>query len=347
MEPNIIPQATQIKTQNIQAQPEILPPKLPHLALINYVNPFTFSTLSENDDRLQIISDYFRTALITKPATSTGTPEIEARMGKYMKGEKLSGEENALADQILMAGYFQVLPFRQDYHKAYKNLFRFVSGVREDHFNYLISLFEETAQKPKSGVINRGKKVQIDLTYNNGIRVSKDIETGKISEVISKNDRTDINLQNRGEDIRISSSIEQKHDEKDAKGTPKQTRTKTRFSYDYEFMGFDLTCVKSASENPTFEVELEIRDVSFMLKFKDSPLDFKKLVLRFVANLQSLYHVIKNKYSEHFGDALIKHYKEQYGEESPMPVVGGYLGCMAHRKNLNFSSMKVGIKIGK
>ena len=319
-----------------QMQAAYVPGRLPHLALLKWINPLTFAPLSESDDRLMVLTEFFRASLLSKPATATGHPEIEARMGRYSLNEKLSAEETALGNIMLSMGYLQVLPFKQEGQKPIKNLFRFTSGIREDHFHFLKGLFDDTSSTHGSGVKNRGKSVLADKIYSNGVRETTDTATGNVTEVIEKTNRNDINLHNRGQDIRITSSIEQKQKPTATKGaTVKYTRTKTRYSYDYEYMGFDLTHVKVSNEaKPTYEVELEVRDVGFLVKHTNDIQAFTKLVLRFVSNLQSLYHILSQKYPENFGGIIESHYKGVYGESAPAPVVGGYLGCVAYRKTL-------------
>eukprot|EP00826_Nyctotherus_ovalis_P048104 TRINITY_DN5631_c0_g1_i4.p1 TRINITY_DN5631_c0_g1~~TRINITY_DN5631_c0_g1_i4.p1 ORF type:complete len:292 (+),score=75.13 TRINITY_DN5631_c0_g1_i4:134-1009(+) len=263
----------------------------PHLALLRWVDS-NFGLLPESDDRLMVITNFFRNALIKKPASASGKPEIEARMGYYCCNNDLPKEEKVMGQMMLSCGYLQILPFKQE-GKDMKNFFHFVPGIREDHFVFLRDLFEEAVKIPSCQVINKGHTLMLDTIYNNHTRVTKNITTNSVTESIEKIDRTDINIQNCGQDIRITSSIERTQSlvAKDARGLKVSlTRKKSRYSYDYEFMGFDLTQIKTSNDpNPTYEVEMEVRDVEYLLKYLSDPIAFNKLVLRFLSNMQSLY----------------------------------------------------------
>lgn len=307
----------------------------PHLALLRWVDS-NFSLLPESDDRLLAVTSFFRNALAKKPTAGPGKPEIEARMGHYCCNNDLSKEEKVMGQMMLSCGYLQILPFSA--WRDMKNFFRFVPGIREDHFVFLRNLFEEAAKIPSCQVINKGHTLTLDTTYSNHMRVTKNLTTNLIIESIEKVNRTDLNIQNSGRDIRITSSIEQvqKAGGRDTKGLKVSlTRKKSRYSYDYEFMGFDLTQVKFSNDpNPTYEVEMEVRDVDYLLSYLNDPVAFNKLVLRFLSNMQSLYYIINTRFKENFGKILLDSYMKVYGEGAVIPKVGGYLSCMAYKKVL-------------
>jgi len=250
----------------------------PHLALLPWIDS-NFILLPEQDDRLRVITNYFK---------QTGKLEIEARLGYYSINSGLSQDEKEVGQIILSANYLQILPFRKS-----KNFYHFEPGIKKEHYYLLKDLFDQAVKTPNSHVINKGHRSIVDTIYTNHTRVSKDLTTNLITESIEKVNRMDLNIQNKGQDIRLTSSIEeaQKSLRKDQL-VVSMTRTKKRYSYDYEFMGFDLTHICSSKGEESYEVELEVRDVPYLLKYLNDHISFNKLVLRFLSNIQSLYHVL-------------------------------------------------------
>ena len=178
----------------------------------------------------------------------------------------------------------------------------------------------------------------MDKIYSKHLRIKKNRNTNIITESIEKVEKTSLNIHNSGQDIRITAEIEEAQKapkEEKKKASVSLTRTKNRYSYYNEFMVFDLTQTKASNEKtPVYEIELEIKDVEYMKRYIDDPIAFKKLVLRFVRNLQSLYYILGTRYNQDFEKMVENSYIQTYGKDAPMPVVGGYLGCMAHRKGL-------------
>eukprot|EP00826_Nyctotherus_ovalis_P036835 TRINITY_DN3303_c0_g1_i10.p1 TRINITY_DN3303_c0_g1~~TRINITY_DN3303_c0_g1_i10.p1 ORF type:complete len:291 (+),score=53.20 TRINITY_DN3303_c0_g1_i10:165-1037(+) len=259
-----------------------------YLALAPWVGP-SFNFLAEHDDRLTIIVDFFRNALVGKKAATS--IEIEARMGCYYYYDDLQWKDKALAHAILSPGHLQILPFK---NKDIKRLFYFFSGVYKEQFDYLKHLLDEASKLPNSQVISKGHTLMLDTIFANNTRTTKNLATNA-TRSIRKLKGAEVDVQNCGQDFRIMVSTEEPL-EAEEQGKVSFVREKSRYSYDCLFMGFDLTQVK-VSGGDEYEVEMEVRDVEYMLKHVNDK-EFSKLVRIFVGNIMSLYWVINEKFSK-------------------------------------------------
>lgn len=273
-----------------------------HLALAPWIGP-SFNFLSEHDDRLMMIMDFFKSALVGKKATAS--IEIEARMGCYRCHSRLQENEKSLARAILSLAHLKILPFK---NKHVKGFFQFFPGICKKHFDYLKHLLDEASKLPNSQVVSKGCTSTRDTIFDNNTRITEDLATNATRSIL-KLKGAEVEVQNRGQDFRIMVSTEESSEAKEM-GKATYVREKSRCSYDYLFMGFDLTRVKT-SDKEEYEVEMEVRDVEYMLKCANDK-EFSKLVRIFIGNIMSFYWVISDRFSK---KAKSKHKQMEEAEE--------------------------------
>lgn len=307
-----------------------------HLALLKWIPKYM--PLTDSDDRLRAITNFIWNSISSKAGDALNKLEIEARIGTYYPNETLSNAEKQISQAILNSPHMQILPFTETHGILEKNLFKFVPGIKADHFYFLKDLFDQAAKEPKSDIKVIPKVAYKDQTYSNDIRVSIDNSTNQVIEVIKKQERRDLNFQDGRNGIRISSSIEveQKFTEEMKKTRPKFIRDKIRYSYIYEYMQFDFTKSQTKADKfPVYEIEIEIKDIEHMKKHINQYETFHKFVRRFFSNLHCLCYIIDYVYPEMHQLNLKNHYENFYGINSPQPLVGGYLASTLYRLDLS------------
>lgn len=84
---------------------------------------------------------------------------------------------------------------------------------------------------------------------------------------------------------------------------------------------FDLEILTFFTQRHNFshEIEVEIKDLSFLIEHIDNPDNFKKILLRFMRNFESLYENL-DFIDERFYSAMFKEAKVV-----PKPLLGDYM----------------------